>query len=72
MAAHPKDDYAEIVELVRGFARRELALVVDELDEKEEPLPGHLGQAGGAGPARHHRSRRRTVGRASARWPRRL
>jgi isovaleryl-CoA dehydrogenase len=40
MASHPKDDYGEIIDVVRTFARRELAGVVDELDEKEEPLPG--------------------------------
>ncbi len=40
MAAHPKDAYREIVDLVRSFARRELAPVADGLDEREEPLPG--------------------------------
>ena len=40
MAAHPKDEYAEIVDVVRSFARRELAQLADELDEREEPLPG--------------------------------
>jgi isovaleryl-CoA dehydrogenase len=40
MPAHPKDEYAEIVDVVRDFARREIAPFVDELDEKEEPLPG--------------------------------
>jgi isovaleryl-CoA dehydrogenase len=40
MPAHPKDECAEIVDMVRDFARRELAPCVDTLDEKEEPLAG--------------------------------
>ncbi len=40
MAAHPKDEYAEIVAVVRDFARRELAPAADELDAREELPPG--------------------------------
>ena len=40
MPVHAKDEYAEIVDVVRDFARRELAPRVDTLDEKEEPLAG--------------------------------
>jgi isovaleryl-CoA dehydrogenase len=40
MPTDPKDEYVEIIELVRDFARREIAPLVDELDEREEPAPG--------------------------------
>ena len=39
MPTHPKDEYREIIEVVRQFAQRELAPIVDELDEKEAVAP---------------------------------
>lgn len=40
MLPGPKDEYREITEVVAQFAARELAPVVDELDEKEMLAPG--------------------------------
>ena len=47
MPAHPKDECAEIVELVHDFARREIAPLVDALDDTEELLPGIFAKLAG-------------------------
>jgi len=39
MPAHPKDACEDIVEVVREFARREIAPIADALDESEELCP---------------------------------
>lgn len=44
MLPSPKDEYREIIEVVGQFAARELAPVVDELDEHEQLAPGIFGK----------------------------
>jgi isovaleryl-CoA dehydrogenase len=58
MLKHAKDEYREIVDVIRDFAARELAPIVDRLDEREELAPdifrklGELGILGITAPER--------------------
>jgi len=47
LPSQPKDDYAELIDLARDFARRELQPEVDALDESEQPLAGVFPKLGG-------------------------